>query len=555
MKKIFIIFFTLILCFCLISCEQGDNITDHKIKYEEKTKFKLMSLEQDNTIDENKTEDENIVITLHVDVTPLNEQSLKESDYDAYLNKAKEHYTTQNQNAISNMNLTEYDSYYVSKFAPFVEYTYSYNKFIELKSQIETIINQTTKIANAYVKGYAKDGSQNEEYVFSALCSDGVNASDEYRNRTVTGKGVRIGILETGEVDFDHSELKNVTHETYKKFLRPAGISTHATQMARIIGGEYGIACDAELYSSSIIGSMVDEIDWMIEKNVNILNMSFGIGEENGIYNDDSAYIDHIANNYNILFVAASGNTGLEDAYVANPGLAYNAITVGSSINNNDRWSFSSYKVQKGGHKPTLITPSSVMLHDSLDFISGTSISTAIMSGVAALLCEKFPNLKASQRALTSLVVANAEKYEGFNYNLSSKLDDEIGAGELDYGSCVDQVRRCFDEFNGENLSNAFVYSKRIALFRDTTFDLALVWQAVSDGKAENVKISDYDVRLYDENDKVIAIGYSTKNNIETLRYINTTEDIKIVTIKVYLYGEAVIDKENFSVAYRVFDI
>ena len=97
--------------------------------------------------------------------------------------------------------------------------------------------------------------------------------------------------------------------------------------MAGIIAGNNSIAPKCKILSVELFGNPVSEIDWLLNRNVNVINMSYGEGNPSGNYNSSSAYMDYIVSTYKVTIVAASGN---EPQNVTNPGLGYNVITVGA---------------------------------------------------------------------------------------------------------------------------------------------------------------------------------------------------------------------------------
>lgn len=103
--------------------------------------------------------------------------------------------------------------------------------------------------------------------------------------------------------------------------------------MATYIAGKNGIAPNAKILSISLNGTPVNEIDWMVDNDVDIINMSYCEANPTGVYSSESAYVDYIAYTEKVVMIAAAGN-GSENGgngYIGNPALALNAITVGST--------------------------------------------------------------------------------------------------------------------------------------------------------------------------------------------------------------------------------
>ena len=134
--------------------------------------------------------------------------------------------------------------------------------------------------------------------------------------------------------------------------------STHTTYMATYIAGKNGIAPNAKILSISLNGTPVNEIDWMVDNDVDIINMSYCEATPTGVYSSESAYVDYIAYTEKVVMIAAAGNESGNGGtgYLGNPALALNAITVGSTNHfNNAVAGFSSHVVADySSDKPTL---------------------------------------------------------------------------------------------------------------------------------------------------------------------------------------------------------
>ncbi|TDL72818.1 hypothetical protein E2R56_16650 [Rhodococcus qingshengii] len=181
-----------------------------------------------------------------------------------------------------------------------------------------------------------------------------------------TGKGVKIGILDTG-IDYNHPDLHDAykggydfvdndndpmetTYDDWKKAGEPETGGTyyteHGTHVAGIIAGQgknntdyavEGVAPDADIYAYRVLGpygsgyteGILAGIDKAVADGMDIISMSLGTS-----YNDP-LYVENIAVNNAVLAgvttVVAAGNAG-EDMYtLASPGTSPLAITVGAN--------------------------------------------------------------------------------------------------------------------------------------------------------------------------------------------------------------------------------
>ncbi|CCZ85511.1 peptidase S8/S53 subtilisin kexin sedolisin [Firmicutes bacterium CAG:631] len=141
-----------------------------------------------------------------------------------------------------------------------------------------------------------------------------------------------IGILDLGIADEDHSNFNNIDLTVRNEWYYIETVTEHATTVASVIAK---MCPDAKLLSVELSGNAVSEIDWMLDRNVNIINMSFGEKNPTGNYNSESAYVDYIVNTYKVTIISSSGNEGLDTGYITNPALGYNVITVGAGNSDN----------------------------------------------------------------------------------------------------------------------------------------------------------------------------------------------------------------------------
>ncbi|PLR80644.1 hypothetical protein CVD25_19020 [Bacillus canaveralius] len=256
--------------------------------------------------------------------------------------------------------------------------------------------------------------------------------SQESWNEGYTGDGVKVAVLDTGVAN--HNEL-NIT----------GGVSTvdytnswqddngHGTHVSGIIAAQpdiasvngldiTGVAPDADLYAVKVLDSsgsgnlqdILQGLDWAIANGMDIINLSLGSSEYSQLFEQmiNDAY------EKGILIVAASGNDGLENS-VHYPAKFSDVIAV-SSVNESLKISdFSST-----GNEVDFSAPGeniiSTFTQGNYAFQSGTSQATPHVTGMLALLKEKYPNLTNSElktllrRNTKDLGVAGQDPYYGY---------------------------------------------------------------------------------------------------------------------------------------------
>ena len=446
---------------------------------------------------------------------------------------SREFHAERNAAWAKELSLSGYESLEIDSYAPYVTFSFGKEYFKAHEEGILEIVNSSSLVDIAYVQpGYELS---NDSCEFDEVCKE-VGAWGTMSSKNITGKEVKVGILDVdGIIDDTDPSIDGTLVTNRKVWYWHENTSQHATDIASIIGGEYGIAPNALLYGAQLVGNPTHEMNWLLEQGVNIVNMSFSDSKPNGKYSSLSAYMDYVARVDWVSFVASAGNSG---GYVGNPGLGYNVITVGATDGaNRSLASYSAYQVTKGPDKPNLVAPSGFISPSRTSPIYGTSFSVPMVAGSLALLMEEFPSLDDYPELVLPILAASSDTMPQYSTTLSSGLNDEVGAGFLNYpmARIARTNARTFSNY-GDFRHKDYLQKEKIHLDQGQTLKATIGWFANKKSKrSTGDAITDYDLRLLDSAGNVIVSAASAKNNVELLEYNASVSGE--YTLGLYQYG------------------
>lgn len=552
-----------IIIFCFIAIIIGfsllPNINYEKIEYitsfNENKETINQTIDSDNVIEDDKVTNEKVVIVqLYLGYEQL---SSKIEDYttDLYDYKelqnefrisARQYHQRNNKSIIDGLLFGNYQDIYISTYSPFVDITYNYDYFLKHKNFILAIVSNIELVKTVLI--YESE-IETKECLYNTCRQIGV--LDVYESRSKTGSGVVVGILETGVIDKSHDDLANTSIKIRSNVNNVLRSKEHATDMALIIAGEAGIAPGASLLSASLSGTMNAEIDWMLDNGVDIINMSFVEAGNYGTYSSVSAYADYIAYTYDVIMVACAGNSDTTNDFVGNPGLGYNVITVAATCSNCGPYE-SAYKEITGPLKPTVgvIGAGATIESDGSNLVAGTSVSTAVCSGIVALLLEEKPALLLQKSKLTSLICVNSKIDDDIELTEDNGFDDEIGSGIINYQNMLDNFSTAYYIENRDGDASSVFRTFEVYLTYGQTIRAAICTVAKSNGKVNGIEFTDYDILLYNNKGSVVGIGNSWNSTIDMLTYTATKSGY--YTIEIYQDTERVVDVDKLGFAYRI---
>ena len=318
-----------------------------------------------------------------------------------------------------------------------------------------TRMNSTARLLGAAASTLALAMSATALPTGAAHAADPITAADqsyfdyyhlsEARNMGLRGKGVTIAIID-GEVDTTAPELAktNITDKTPCTVTSSTQSRMHGTAMASIIASDaYGVAPDATILSyrmsfttqgdtsgedcndDSVVGVTKDTYASLMNHAMNdgatIINMS--VSSDNAQHSLKWAVARAISQG--VIVVGAAGNTGKYSVF----SLSWWSSVVGVGAIDTQGKVVDSSSSGEGLVSAAVGTATVRDYRTGANItVTGTSVSTALVSGFVALAHEKWPEATSNQ--LLQLLV-----HTGTNPNHA--WNDRTGYGPADPGAMV----------------------------------------------------------------------------------------------------------------------
>ncbi|MFI2613745.1 S8 family serine peptidase [Streptomyces sp. NPDC018584] len=326
----------------------------------------------------------------------------------------------------------------------------------------------------------------------------------------LTGKGVKVAVLDTG-VDAGHPDLDGRITES-RSFVpgeEVADRNGHGTHVASTVGGsgaaseggkEKGVAPGVSLAVGKVLGDkgfgseseIIAGMEWAAEDvGAKVVSMSLGSQEPSDGTDPMAAAVNTLSEETGALFVVAAGNTGTPSS-IGSPGAADSALTIGA-VDSADRAAyFTSRGPRAGDHalKPDLSAPGVDILaarsrltagEGPYTEMSGTSMATPHVAGVAALLAERHPDWSGAR--LKDALMSSSEQLDASAYTLGAgrvSVPDAVDARITATGS-VDLGFHGWPYEDNRPVVREIVYANS----SDRSVTLSLAVRGAADGAAE----------------------------------------------------------------------
>jgi serine protease AprX len=333
-----------------------------------------------------------------------------------------------------------------------------------------------------------------------------------------SGRAIAVAVLDSGvaaDADLGGRVIASVGFAGPKDASFPDK-GGHGTHVAGTIGGngsrsggQYtGMAPNVNIVDVTVldqngngrISSVVRGIEWVIghqkQFNIRVMNLSLGAPPMGSYKSDPLAAATEIAWRSGIVVVAAAGNAGPGPGTVESPGIDPHIITVGSTddqatlaMSDDTLGWWSSWGtptdstarpdvLAPGRRVASIYVPGSALaslLPDHMVYasngspyfrLSGTSMSTAVVSGAAALVLGRQPALKPDQ--VKKILVSTAQAFG------SAAMPAGAGAGLLDVNAAYQSPVRGSSNA-GLRMSNAAARTLYAA-----AYGVPLAWKSLT---------------------------------------------------------------------------
>ena len=328
-------------------------------------------------------------------------------------------------------------------------YEFPFIRAFGVKLTKEKIIS----IANMAVVTYISKQS----VVFAQVAvSKKIMQVENFYSEGIFGKDITVAVIDTGisrHLDFCLPKNKIVGFvDLINNKEKPYDDNGHGTFVGSIICGSgvasgfkySGISPKSNIVSIKALEEngeagafkILEAMQWIYDNhdkfNIRVVCMSFGSNPINK--NDPMVLGAEALWNKGIVVVAAAGNSGPEERTIKSPGASGKIITVGGFDDKREEEEFfeknfeiahfSSRGPAGYFYKPDIVAPAVDIVGASsiggYVKMSGTSVATPMVAGIACLLLDKFPKLSPNQ-IKTILIksckkITNNKNDDGFGY-------------------------------------------------------------------------------------------------------------------------------------------
>lgn len=401
------------------------------------------------------------------------------------------------------------------------------------------------------------------------------------QGRNITGKDIKIAIVDTG-VDYTHEDLGGCFGPNCKVIdgwdyvnddSNPMDDHGHGTHVAAIAAGNgtlKGVAPDAKILAYKVLdkfgsgyeSDIIAGIEQAITKGAQVISLSLGLSYswfENCYDVAISSTVDNAVES-GVVVVVAAGNEGPEYQTIAAPACAKKVIAVGATTKTDKIASFSS----RGPHisknetipKPEVVAPgedicsaqwdnaySSYKCDETHISMSGTSMATPHVSGLAALLLQAHPDWK-PEDVKSAIMLGSVD----LGYDVATQ-----GTGRIDATKAYNTPILTYPQSIGIKLQNTNVANTTIRIKNiknsEVTINFFLPNATDFEGKSYNItSLNTTQLSIPQNSEKAVLFSVNLSEtggvifgkiilNINSINYTIPYTLVKLIEVNVSVVG------------------
>jgi len=234
----------------------------------------------------------------------------------------------------------------------------------------------------------------------------------------LSGAGIKVAVLDTG-FDETHHDFRgrSITKKLFASLSSTGDVDGHGTHcigtacgsLSPQTGPRYGIAYEADIFAGKVLGddgfgtdrSIIAGMEWALDEGCAIISMSLGAPTQIGDQaNGDYEQIGRVCLDAGTLVVAAAGNESRRPGRINPVGSPANASTIMAVAAVDRALQVASFS--NGGLNPNqdvdLAAPGVDVLSSApgggTTLMSGTSMATPHVAGIAALIAQSDPSFR-----------------------------------------------------------------------------------------------------------------------------------------------------------------
>jgi hypothetical protein len=374
--------------------------------------------------------------------------------------------------------------------------------------------------------------------------------------RSINGSGVEIAILEQYKIDFTGPAGHNYLHQGDTRVGCPADLSEHKTRVTSCAASYHepntGMAPQATVDDACHDGTaddIIEALSWATSHSDPINYSEVWDGTCTHFMTDSDWAFDYRVRTGLDTIVAGVGNSA---GPLCSPSKAYNVISVGGSDNlESSGWTDDQMYADSNfddpyspspphdREEPEVVAPAvdigTVGFDNGVDYVTGTSLATAQVTGLAALLVDRNSSLAQAPNSVKAITLASAvHNIEGDN-----RLSEYDGMGAID-AALADIAATTHGSENDTSVCNnpcwwnfyvnptdfpddTYIYRKFSAV-QGERIRVAIAWWSnadcpdLQDCEFDNLD-TDIDLYVFDPDNLEVGHSNSQDNNYEIMEF------------------------------------